>query len=108
RPGDPPPLPGQPVYAVLVSVEGRTSNTGARVVEIDAAGRFEFRFVPPGRYFVLATTAGEEGLWQNMEIVKFLSSSAASLDVTKRATLQIEAPLLSDTDVRRALQQVPR
>jgi hypothetical protein len=104
-----PPAPLPPgVTAILVSADGVTANTGARSAAIDQAGRFQFRFVPPGRYFVLSATDFDEDLWQNMEFVQQIRERGVSVDVAAKGTASVEVPILEAADLRHAIEKVPR
>jgi hypothetical protein len=107
-PGAPPPPLPPGATAVLVSAGGVTGNTGARSAEIDQSGHFEFRFVPPGRYFAFVSPRFDEGLWQNMDFVREIQASGVALDVTKKGSAKVEVPMLTNDDVRHAIEKVPR
>jgi hypothetical protein len=88
-PGAPPPVPTD-MAAVLVAANGVTGNTGVRVLGIDQDGRFQFRGVPPGRYFVWATPHFDEGHWQNMEFVTEMQSRGVAVELAKKGSVQVE------------------
>jgi hypothetical protein len=106
-PGDPP-LPGKPLSAALVATAGDTGNIGAFFVPVDAAGHFQFSFVPPGKYVAFATTRPGDGIWQNRDFVNAVSGSGTPVEVSKASEAHVEVPPLSEADIRRALQQAPR
>jgi hypothetical protein len=91
--------------AVLVSADGSTSNTGARSVEIDANGQFQFHLVPPGRWLVFVSPSFDEGLWQNMPFVKEIQSRGAVVDLEKRGSAHTEVSPLTTEDIARAIEK---
>jgi hypothetical protein len=103
----PPPLPPNAV-AVLVSAGGVTGNTGARSVEIDPSGHFQFRFVPPGRHFAFVSTGFDIDLWLNMDFVRRVAMAGVSVDMPAKGNVKVEVPILSAADLDRAIARVPR
>jgi hypothetical protein len=99
-----PPAPA--VRAVLVSADGHTSNTGARSVDIDASGQFQFHFVPPGRWLVFVSPNSDEDLWQNMTFVKELQSRGATVDLEEKGSAHVEVSPLTAEDIERAIEKV--
>ena len=106
-PGDPPPLPGAPLYAVLLPTETGTGNISGRVEDIDDFG-FEFDYVPPGKYAVFVTTFKDDGLWQNRDFVRAISGSGTPVDMSKPDRVKVQVPPIADSEIRRAIAQVPR
>ena len=92
--------------AVLVSADGHTSNTGARSMEIDASGQFQFHFVPPGRWLVFVSPNSDGDLWQNMPFVKELQSRGAAVDLEKKGSAHTEVWPLTAEDIERAIEKV--
>jgi hypothetical protein len=107
-PGAPPPPLPPGTTAVLVSAAGVTGNTGARSAEIDQSGHFQFPFVPPGRYFVFVGPRYDEGLWQNADFVREIQASGVGVEVPKKGSAQAEVPILTNDDLRHAMEKVPR
>jgi hypothetical protein len=107
-PGAPPPPLPPGAAAVLVSASGVTGNTGARSADIDQSGHFQFRFVPPGRYFVFVSPQFDEGLWQNIDFVQQIRDGGVSVDVSKKGSATTEVPVLTNDDLRHAIEKVPR
>jgi hypothetical protein len=94
--------------AALVSAQGVTGNTGERSADIDAAGHFQFRFVPPGRYFVFVTPTFDGNLWENMDFIHELQDRGTPVEVTKKGTVSVEASLLTTADLDQARERIPR
>lgn len=106
-PGAPPPTRPK-LTAVLVSADGRSGNTEARAAVVDPSGKFQFHFVPPGRYYVGAIPQFDSHLWQNMEFVRQLSPRLKLVELAKKDSVQVEAPILDSLDIQRALDELPR
>lgn len=94
--------------AALVSAQGVTGNTGERSAEIDAAGHFQFRFVPPGRYFVFVTPTFEGNLWENVDFIHRLQERGTPVEVTKKGSVSVEPSLLKPADLDQARERIPR
>jgi hypothetical protein len=106
--GGPAPTYAGELTAVLVSQTGVTGNTGARSADIGQSGRFRFKFVPPGRYFVFITPGFDAGLWQNRDFVNLVAGRGAAVEMAPMGSAQTTAEILSAEDVRRAIDRLPR
>ncbi len=106
--GGPAPTYAGELTAVLVSQTGVTGNTGARSADIGQSGRFRFKFVPPGRYFVFITPEFDAGLWQNRDFVNLVAGRGAAVEMAPMGSAQTTAEILSAEDVRRAIDRLPR
>jgi hypothetical protein len=80
----------QSSWAVLVSPEGPTGDTGARGVRVDENGRFEFHAVPPGRWLAFAVRIYDDGHWQNREYVEQMADRGMSVVVEPAKTASVE------------------
>lgn len=105
--GTAPPYAGE-LAAVLVSQTGVTGNTGARSADIDQSGKFQFEFVPPGRYFVFVTAGFEVDLWQNREFVDLVAGRGAPVELAQKGSTRTTAEILPVDDIRRAIDRLPR
>jgi hypothetical protein len=94
--------------AVLVSADGRTGNTGARAIEVDANGRFHIGSVPPGRWYVFTVARYDENAWQNMDFVSARAVQGTAATVSDNASPRVEVSLIPDDDLRRAADGVVR
>ena len=95
-------------HAILVSADGVSGNTGARSVEIDPAGQFRFRFVPPGRWLVFVSPEYDEGLWQNAEFVKQIESRGVAVSLEKKGMAHADVAPLTSEDIETAVAKVWR
>ena len=75
---------------VLVSPEGPTGNTGARVVRVDENGRFEFHAASPGHWLAFPGNIANEGRWQNREYVQQMADRGVAVVVEPGKTATIE------------------
>ncbi len=87
-----PRLTGSSIVAVLAPASGVTGNTGVRSVAIDAKGRFQFPFVPPGRYYIWAVASYDADHWQNMDFVTQMQQHGTSVELEKKGNAQVEIP----------------
>ena len=78
--------------AVLAAAAGVTGNTGVRSAAIDPGGRFQFPFVPPGRYYVWAIAHFDPDHWQNLDFVTQMQQRGVAVEVSERGTAQVEIP----------------
>ena len=83
---------GDALVAIIASANGVTGNTGARAAPIDQNGRFQFSFVAPGKYYVWATLRFDAEHWQNMDYVTQMEDGGTAVEVSKKATVQVEIP----------------
>jgi hypothetical protein len=83
---------GGEIVAVLASATGVTGNTGARSAFIDQNGRFEFSFVPPGRYYVWVTAHYDADHWQNMDFVAQMEDRGVAVELPRKGSVQVEIP----------------
>jgi hypothetical protein len=97
---------GSGMQAVLVAADGETGAMGARGVEIDPAGQFQFPFVPPGHWRVFAAPSFDEGLWQNAEFVKQIENRGVLVELEKKGAAQAQVSMLSADDIERAADKV--
>jgi hypothetical protein len=77
-------------WAVLVSADGPTGNTGARFVRIDESGRFEFHSVPAGHWLAFAVSIPDEGHWQSREYVQQMADRGVAVVVEPAKTTSVE------------------
>jgi len=84
--------PAGEMVAVLASAAGVTGHTGARSAPIDQNGRFQFSFVPPGRYYVWVAAHYDPGHWQNMDFVAQMEDRGVAVEVSKKGGVQVEIP----------------
>jgi hypothetical protein len=94
--------------AALVSADGRTGNTGARAIEVDANCRFHIGSVPPGRWYVFAVALYDENAWQNMDFVSAMAVQGTAATVSDNGSARVEVSLIPDDDLRRAADGVAR
>ena len=78
--------------AVLAPASGATGNTGVRSGSFDQNGRFQFQYVPPGRYYVWALAHYDPDHWQNMDFVIEMQASGVAVEVEKNGSAQVEIP----------------
>jgi hypothetical protein len=78
--------------AVLAPATGVTGNTGVRSAAIDQNGRFQFPFVPPGRYYVWAVARYDWDHWQNMDFVTQMQERGVAVELEKKGSAQVEVP----------------
>jgi len=86
--------------AVLLPAEGPAR---VRTSEIDVSGRFRFRFVPPGKYFVFASTRLDREPWNDMSFVEQMKEQGVAVDVPKKGTAHAAVKILATDAVARAI-----
>lgn len=83
---------GNEIVAVMASAAGVTGDTGVRSSSIDQNGGFQFKFVPPGRYYVWVVTHFDPDHWQNMDFVTQMEDRGVAVEVAKKGSAQVEIP----------------
>ncbi len=91
-----PTLPWTPpaggLVAVLAPAAGVTGNTGVRSASVDQNGRFQFPFVPPGRYYAWVVAHYDPDHWQNMDFVTQMQDRGVAVEMEKNGAAQVEIP----------------
>jgi hypothetical protein len=93
---------GAGMQAVLVA----DGETGARGVEIDGDGHFQFSFVPPGRWRLFAAPAFDAGLWQSAEFVKEIENRGVLVELEKKGAAQVQLKILSADELQSVIDKV--
>jgi hypothetical protein len=75
--------------------------SGVLMANMQAAGSFVARDVPPGRYYAFALQRWSP-LWQNADFLRQMQNQGASVDVAENGHVQVELPVITAEQVQAA------
>jgi hypothetical protein len=80
----------QALWALLVSADDDTGNSGVRLAELDATGQFKISFVPPGKWLVFSIQNLDVPHWENRAYVQEMAGRGTPVVVEKGVTAHVE------------------
>lgn len=92
--------------AALIPEAPQANGEDVLVSRADHQGQFWFGHVEPGKYYAFAVDLSDDGPLESKAFATQFQGSAAEIEVPENGDLRIELPLISASDVERAIRSL--